>query len=146
VKTSTFLTVIISITNHSSKAIHPLLRLQPSLRNQPHTVALDLWKRLAWTGMLQRALGPLAASETTTATLGVTALCRGEYEIGASVEELRLPKASTPLPSSSPGHRTDREPGVRDAQDAFRDSFSASAPRQRRIWHSRVPCVISARD
>src|SRR5438034_5065351 len=96
VKTNTFLTILISITNHSSKPIRPLLRLQPSLRNQPHTIALDLWKRFTWTGMLQRALPLLAARKMTTATLGVTVMCRGEYEIGASVEELRLPKASPP--------------------------------------------------
>lgn len=145
VKTNTFLTIIVSITNNSSKPIHAFLRLQPSLRNQPHTIALDLWKRFTWTGMLHRALPVLATRATATTTLGATALCRGEYEISASVEELRLPKISSTPALSSSDRGTDSVARAGDAQEALRDSFSTSAPRQRRIWHSRVPCVISAR-
>ncbi|PGH04766.1 hypothetical protein AJ79_06988 [Helicocarpus griseus UAMH5409] len=141
-KTNTFLTLSATITNRSSKPIHPLLRLQPSLRHLPHSIALDLSKRLAWSGMLQRSLPILGAQQTTEVSLGITALCRGEYEIAASVEEARLLK-----PPSSGGEGSKSESGPNN--DPYFDSvFIANAPkeRQRRIWHSRVPCVISAHD
>lgn len=87
---NTFATVVVQIHNRSAQALHLSLRIQPSLRNQPHNIALDLSKRFAWTGMLQRVLHPaLAPGEILETKLGVMALCAGEYEIGATVEELR---------------------------------------------------------
>ncbi|KAK2731818.1 hypothetical protein FQN55_004432 [Onygenales sp. PD_40] len=139
-KTNSFLTLSVTIFNRSSKPIHPLLRLQPGLRHQPHNVALDLSKRLAWSGMLQRPLPILEGGASTVTTLGITALCRGEYEIAASVEEVRLLKAPVPDPEETKGADS-----VED-EYALLDTFSANAPKQRRIWHSRVPCMISARD
>ncbi|PGH03902.1 hypothetical protein AJ80_08604 [Polytolypa hystricis UAMH7299] len=149
VKPNTFLSLRVTILNRTSKPIHPLLRLQPSLRNQPHSIALDLSKRLAWTGMLQRALPVLGAGQTTQASIGITALCRGEYEIGASVEEIRhISKAAAAdadadtTTKESVGQRVEDD----EHEQAIRDAFDAIAPRQRRVWHSRVPCTISATD
>jgi hypothetical protein len=141
VKTNSFLLLRVTIINRSLKPVHPLLRLQPSLHNQPHNIALELSKRLAWTGMLQRALPAIGAGETAQATLGLTVLCRGEYDIGASVEEVR---ALNPLPASHPGIETGEAtpPGMPDAlQEAFKKGAA-----NRCIWHSRVPCTIIAQD
>lgn len=147
VKTNSFLTLTTTIINRSSRAVHPLLRLQPNLRNQPHTVALDLSKRLSCTGILQRALPILEAGQTTQTSLGITALCRGEYEIGGSVEEIRLTKP--PQATIDPKDSDDINSKIPEGTDntiTIPDTFSAEAPKQRRIFHSRVPCIISAHD
>jgi hypothetical protein len=123
-QTNTFATLTAYIRNHSSDRLHVLLRLQPSLRNQPHNVALDVSKRFAWTGMLQRALHPpLEAGEIREADLGIIALCQGDFEIGATVEEIR-PNTTPPTQS---------------------DGLSLVAPK-RRIWHAREPCLVDAVD
>ncbi|KAG5301843.1 hypercellular protein HypA [Histoplasma ohiense] len=147
VKTNTFLTLSATIINRSSKPIHPLLRLQPSLRHTPHAIALDLSKRLAWSGMLQRALPILEPHQTTEVTLGVTALCHGEYEIGASVEEIRRLNPSPPEVAIGQGATEKLRDSAATVSDPYFDNFFiANTPKRRRIWHSRVPCVISARD
>ncbi|PGH32140.1 hypothetical protein GX50_05101 [[Emmonsia] crescens] len=140
VKTNTFLTLSVTIINRSSKPIHPLLRLQPSLRHTPHAIALDLSKRLAWSGMLQRSLPIIEPLQTTEVTLGITALCRGEYDIGASVEEIRR------LKPYAPGGEESKDGTAAAADPYFDNFFITNTPKQRRIWHSRVPCMISARD
>jgi trafficking protein particle complex subunit 9 len=116
-----FATLTAKVHNRSSRAIHVLLRIQPSLRDQPNNIALDLSKRFAWTGMLQRVLHPpLEPGEVRDARLGIMALCSGSYEIAATVEEL---KVSIPAPSSA-------KP---DPSSQFND---------RRIWHARETCLI----
>lgn len=120
--TNVFATLTAKIHNHSSDCLHVLLRLQPSLRNQPHNIALDLSKRLAWTGMLQRALHPpLEAGEIREAELGIIALCEGEFEMGATVEEIR-PNAKQPT----------------------KNGGLPMGVAKRRIWHAREPCLIDA--
>jgi len=124
-RTNSFATLDIKIHNRSSDELHVLLRIQPSLRDQPHTIALDLSKRLAWTGMLQRALHPpLAPDEVRETSLGIMALCAGEYEIAATIEELKAPG--------------------KKAADGRVDLSSRSS--ERRIWHTREPCLIDAVD
>lgn len=142
VKTDDLLTLDVTVHNRSSRPIHPLLRLQPSLRHQPNNVALDLSRRLVWTGMLQQALPVLSSGESTTASIGVTVLCRGEYEFGASVEEARLLRPSLP--------DDDAAAGDSDAQryndDGIMDTFGADVVRRRRIWHAKEFCIIHAHD
>jgi hypothetical protein len=123
-QTNTFATLTAKIRNYSSDRLHVLLRLQPSLRNQPHNIALDLSKRFAWTGMLQRALHPpLEAGETREAKLGIIALCEGDFEVGATVEEVRH-NVKQPIQSGS----------------------LPLGATKRRIWHAREPCLIDAVD
>ena len=123
-QTNVFATLTARICNHSSDRLQVVLRLQPSLRNQPHNIALDLSKRFAWTGMLQRPLHPpLEAGEIREADLGIVALCEGDFEIGATVEEIR-PSAKQPTQIGS---------------------LSLGAAK-RRIWHAREPCLIDAID
>jgi len=123
-RTNVFATLTAKIKNHSSRRLQILLRLQPSLRIQPHNIALDLSKRFAWTGMLQRPIHPpLDAGEVREADLGIIALCEGEFEIGATVEEI--------------------ESGVK--QPLQIDTLQLGAIK-RRIWHAREPCLIDAAD
>jgi hypothetical protein len=137
VKTDDLLTLNVTVHNRSSRPIHPLLRLQPSLRHQPNNIALDLTRRLVWTGMLQQALPILASGESTSASIGVTVLCRGEYELGASVEEARLLRPSLDDGDSAPRRYND---------DGIMDTFGADVVRRRRIWHAKELCIIHASD
>ncbi|KAJ5127575.1 hypothetical protein N7448_008354 [Penicillium atrosanguineum] len=137
-KTDDLLTVSVNIRNRSSRPIHPLLRLQPSLRHQPSNIALDLTRRLAWTGMLQQSLPVLPSGESTQATIGITVLCRGEYEIGASIEEVRLLR-------SFDGHKEGEDDASRH-DDGIKDTFGADVVRRRRVWHAKETCVIHAHD
>ncbi|CAI7677812.1 unnamed protein product [Penicillium manginii] len=136
VMTDDLLTLNVKVHNRSSRPIHPLLRLQPSLRHQPNNVALDLTRRLAWSGMLQQALPILQSGESTQASIGVTVLCRGEYEFGASVEEARLLRPFGEEPKG------DADP----YDDSIKDTFGADVVRRRRIWHAKETCIIHARD
>jgi hypothetical protein len=137
VKTDDLLTLNVTVHNRSSRPIHPLLRLQPSLRHQPNNIALDLTRRLVWTGMLQQALPILASGESTNASIGVTVLCRGEYEFGASVEEARLLR---------PSFDDDGDSAARYNDDGIIDTFGADVVRRRRIWHAKGLCIIHASD
>ncbi|CEL01615.1 Putative Hypercellular protein HypA [Aspergillus calidoustus] len=143
VPTDEMLDLTVTVHNRSSRPIHPLLRLQPSLRNQPSNVALDLPRRLAWTGMLQQVLPVVHSGESKSATVGVTILCRGEYELGATVEELRLAR---PAPESE-GNNSSKSPDYPSADDGFiSDTFGADMAKKRRIWHARDTCVMTAHD
>lgn len=137
VKTDDLLTLNVTVHNRSSRPIHPLLRLQPSLRHQPNNIALDLTRRLVWTGMLQQALPILASGESTNASIGVTVLCRGEYEFGASIEEARLLR---------PPFGDDGDSTARYNEDGIMDTFGADVVRRRRIWHAKELCIIHAND
>ncbi|KAJ5566903.1 hypothetical protein N7535_006209 [Penicillium sp. DV-2018c] len=144
VKTDDLLTLNITVRNRSSRPIHPLLRLQPSLRHQPNNIALDLTRRLVWTGMLQQALPILRSGESTTASIGITVLCRGEYEFGASVEEARLLRPSFGQEKDSTAAGDSTSHGNND--DDIMDTFGADVVRRRHIWHSKELCIIHAND
>ncbi|KAI9697980.1 MAG: hypothetical protein M1836_004333 [Candelina mexicana] len=138
VRTDKFLSLRTRIVNRTQQPIYPLLRLQPSLRNQPHNIALDLSKRFAWNGLLQRPLPLLAAGQTTEVDLGICLLCRGEFEVGASVEEVRLWRP--------PPEKTDAEGGRATADTNVLFANKAIGERERRIWHAREGCMIIAKD
>jgi hypothetical protein len=129
VPTHTFLTLTTTIHNRSSSPIHPLLRLQPSLRNLSQPTALDLSKRLVWTGMLQRALPIIRPGEGREVKLGICAMSRGTFEVGGSVEEIRVWK---------------KDSGTGD--DGLDALALKERERGRRIWHAREACVIIAKD
>ncbi|GFF53838.1 transport protein particle subunit trs120 [Aspergillus udagawae] len=143
VQTDEMLDLTVTVRNRSSKPIQPILRLQPSLRHQPSNVALDLSRRLAWTGMLQQVLPILPGGESTSVTIGVTIFCHGEYEVGASIEEVRTLR-------SAPGFEKDQNsadgaPALHD-DEVIRDSFGLDVTRRRRIWHGRETCIMHACD
>ncbi|KAI9799449.1 MAG: hypothetical protein M1825_004549 [Sarcosagium campestre] len=101
----------------TTQTLRLILRLRPSLRElhldapigqtlgrsaaATHGTALDLSKRLAWHGALQRPLPVLQPGEATVIELGLCALCAGEFEVGASVEELVVVSPPPPFSVSS---------------------------------------------
>ncbi|KAF8849178.1 Trs120-domain-containing protein [Acephala macrosclerotiorum] len=135
--TDAFSELKVRISNRTTETIYPLLRLQPSCRNQPHNLALDLTKKLVWNGTLQQTLQPLPGMETIEASFGVTALARGEFEISASVEEARL--QNPPSEPAKPGTGRPRA-NTRQMMDAV------LGVRERMIWHSREPFLVTVRD
>ncbi|CAG8318233.1 unnamed protein product [Penicillium salamii] len=141
VKTDDLLTLTVTVHNRSSRPIHPLLRLQPSLRHQPNNVALDLTRRLVWTGMLQQALPILPSGESAKTSIGLTVLCRGEYEFGASVEEARILR-----PSVSDGNAPSADAADLHDEGGIKDTFGVDVVRRRRIWHAKELCIIQAND
>ena len=78
-----------TITNRTTRSILPILRLSPSLRNQPISVALDLSRRFAFDGLLQQSIRRIPPGESTIVEIGFVVLCRGEFEVTAGVEEVR---------------------------------------------------------
>lgn len=128
----TFLTLTTALKNRTSSPIHPLLRLQPSLRNQPHNIALDLTKKFAWNGTLQRALPVLGAGEEKEVRIEFCVLCAGDFEVGACVEEVRVLKA---LP-------TENLDGGGAAEDL--GGLTVLRRSERRVWHAREACIITA--
>lgn len=147
VSTDEMLDLTVTVHNRSSKPIHPLIRLQPSLRHQASSIALDLSRRLVWTGMLQQVLPILGSGESTQATVGVTALCRGEYEFGATVEEVRLVKAAPgSREQKAEAEKASRQSVFHDSEGAIKDTFGADVAKKRKIWHGKEVCVLDARD
>lgn len=134
IPTSTFFTLATTLHNRTSHPLHPLLRLQPLLRNQQHNVGLDLSKRFLWTGVLQRALPVLAGGETREVGMGFCVLSKGEYEVGACVEEVRRVKKVS-----------DGDGGGRDEGDLAM-SGRIEVGEERRVWYAGEPCVIVATD
>ena len=140
VPVDSFLTLTTTLTNRSSQPIHPLLRLQPSLRNQPHNVALDLTKKFAWNGTLQRALPVLGAGEERAVEMMVCVLCTGEFEVWAVVEEVR--RWSGARNGEGVGDEGERVI-PRDGADDLGGGFELGG-RERMVWHAREPCIITA--
>ncbi len=123
----------------------------PSLRHRPLNVALDFTRKFAWNGTLQRALPPLAAGSATEVALGAVPLCRGEFEISASVEETRL--WSPPAAANKDSNDNDDvaagtvpPPTRRERSETEIMMDAVLGAKERRIWHSRRPCFVSVRD
>lgn len=136
--TDAFSELKVRITNRTNETVNPLLRLQPSLRNQPHNISLDLSKKLVWNGILQQTLPPLAGKDSVEIIFGVTALARGEFDIGASVEETQIKEEHKNVEKSEGGGRP--RANTRTMMDAVLGA------RERKIWHSREPCRVVVRD
>ena len=125
VPVESFATLHIRIHNRSKDKLALLLRLQPSLRDQPHNIALDLSRRFAWSGVLQQALHPaLEPGDVREAKLGIVSFAAGNYEVNATVEEIK---------------------GLRRMAATSVDGIIGNGP-ERRIWHARMPCLIDAVD
>ena len=135
--TDNFSEVSIKIENRRAEAITPLLRLQPSIRNQHHNASLDLSKRFVWNGTLQQTLPQLPAGESVEVSLGMTCLCRGEFEISASVEEAQL----LGLPDEK-----EEKGSLRPRANTSSMMAALLGTKERRIWHSREPCLVIVKD
>ena len=125
-----FVKVTVRVSNRSPHPIYPLLRLQPSLRHQPYNVALDLSRKLAFNGQLQRPLPPLRPRDEREVSLGIVFLSAGEYDIGACVEELK--------PWTSPNDVNGSRPRAGTGEFLLSDFDS----KDRRIWYCQSPCLI----
>jgi hypothetical protein len=134
--TYTFSELIFRISNRTTTPISPFLRIQPSIRNQPHNASLDLAKKIIFNGTLQTPLPEIAARDSVEVSLGLIALCRGEFEVSASVEEARLLDSDATEEKGKNRARVD----TRMMVDAL------IGPKERRIWHSREPCILTVRD
>lgn len=135
VPTSAFLTLRTHIYNRSSQPIHPLLRLQPLLRHQPHNIALDLSRKFVLNGLLQRVLPMLEAQSTTEIDIGFCVLSEGKYEVGASVEEVESLDTAA-------GRKKNGEETTED----FALKSWTHGKGERRVWYASEPCVLVAED
>ena len=129
------------ITNRLAHPIFPLLRLQPCLRHQPPFIALDMAKKFAFNGLLQRTLPRLRAGEVREIELGCMFLCSGAFEIHASVEESRLWKQ--PCAAVEEGGGNGR-PGAETGELGF--GLGVDVRTERRLWSVREPCIVSVVD
>ncbi|KAM0136380.1 hypothetical protein ACHAP3_004610 [Botrytis cinerea] len=136
--TDTFSSITVRISNRSSNPIHPLLRLQPSIRNHSLTQTLDLSKKFVWNGVLQQTLPQIPGNEHVELNIGMTPLCRGEFELSASVEEVRLVE--------TPKEEVTVKEGGRARADTKNLMDAMLGVKERRIWHSREPSLLVVRD
>lgn len=134
--TDSFSQLKVLVTNLATEPIFPLLRIQPSSSNRSHNSSLDLSKKFVYNGTLQQTLPLLNPQESVETVIGITALCRGEYEISASVEEAKL------LGSQYSGTVEGGRP--RANTKIMMDALLGA--KERRIWHSREPCLLTVKD
>ena len=125
------------ISNRSLRPLRLLLRVQPSLRHQPYTVALDLAKKIAFNGLLQRPIQLLKPGESIKVLLGLSFLSAGEYEVGASAEEIR------PL---QPQLETGAREGARQRANTGDLAPPDFGEKERRVWYAKDPCVITVQS
>ncbi|OAQ65080.1 hypercellular protein HypA [Pochonia chlamydosporia 170] len=131
-----FLQLKVQVVNRTSKPITPLMRLMPALCHRPLNVALDYTRKFAWNGALQQLLPELQGHDSTEFVIGVTALCRGEFEIAASVEEVQVLDTRV---------REEGEPS-RPRSDTQKLMDAALGVKDRRVWHSRRACILRVKD
>jgi hypothetical protein len=129
-----FLTFKTKVHNRSLTSITPLLRLQPHLAGLPHNIALDLDKRLSWSGVLQQRLPAIQPGETVESEVGLVALCSGVFEIGATIEETEFPLTG----GDQKGNRSRGNTATRLQADILGEPTLRS-------WHMKEPCTIVAK-
>jgi hypothetical protein len=139
-----FAKIKVQLTNRTAQPIYPLLRLMPALRHRPLNVALDFTRKIAWNGTLQQSLPILAPHETRSVELGVTALCRGEFELAASVEELQMYEEPQVAGEKS-GEKAEVK-GRRPRSDTQKMLDAVLGSKERRVWHSRQPFIVMVKD
>ncbi|KAI0801663.1 hypercellular protein A [Xylaria sp. FL0064] len=147
-----FVQIKVQIANRMDKPVYPTVRIMPSLCNRPVIVALDFTRKFAWNGTLQQTLPLLDAKSSTELRIGATALCRGEFGISASVEETQLwniPEKNDKSEFNKKAQTQDEEQEIirqRERADTQTMMDAVLGAKERRIWHSRRPCVVVVRD
>ncbi|KAK4105022.1 Trs120-domain-containing protein [Parathielavia hyrcaniae] len=144
-----FLTLRVRVTNRSARPVYPLLRLTPTLCHRPFHVSLDFTRKMAkfaWNGNLQQALPLLeGGGRSVEVCMGVTALCRGEFEVLGSVEEARLwvdPREAV----AGSGKEGEKKGGKSEAEAQVMILGAALGKRERRVWHARRRCRLVVGD
>jgi len=158
VVTDTFIIITTKITNRSSRPIHALLRLLPTLRHQPASMALDLGRKFAFNGTLQNAVGIIEPGGSATVEIGCIVLCSGEYEISGMVEEIHLDNGD------DVSDREDRGSGASGVDGMTANTTSiernSGAPTEnfdlsdfadmkgssKKTWFTKEPCLLVAED
>lgn len=134
----TFANLVVRVTNWAPDDLKLLVRLQPSLHNQPHNHAMDLGKKFVWSGVLQRVLrAPIKPGQSAEMDLGIVALVAGVYEVSATVEEIRARRRAVDVGGSGSGS------GGGNGETVLPEIGEKI---ERRIWHARRPCLIRAVD
>lgn len=141
VVTDDFLTLVTTLTNRTARAVTPLLRLLPALRNQGANsgAAMDLTRRLAFNGLLQQSLRPLEPGEVRVVETGFVVLCKGEFEVSASIEEVKRGSGGRRDGVGGGGYE-----GVLGPDGIPIDVVAKMIGRK--TWVSREMCVVVARD
>lgn len=127
--------VKVKVTNRTSKPILALVRLLPSLCHRPLNVALEYTRKLAWNGTMQQLLPVMPAKGSAEFVIGVTALCRGEFELTATVEEVQVWE-----------DKAKRGSLTRPRSDTQAMLDAAVGAKERRMWHSSQPYILRAAD
>ncbi|KAI1390945.1 Trs120-domain-containing protein [Hypoxylon trugodes] len=140
--TDEFAQIKVVVTNRMDEPIYPTLRLMPSLCHRPLNVALDFTRKFAWNGTLQQTLPLIDAKSSTEVRLGATALCRGDFEISASVEETRLWTRA----KDKDGKDVEQTPPRRERSETEIMMDAVLGAKERRVWHSRRPYLVCVRD
>lgn len=135
VSTSTFVTLRTHIHNRSSQPVHPLIRLQPLLRRQPHHIALDLGKKFVWNGLLQKVLPIIEPGDAKEVDVEICILSEGEYEVCAVVEEVKIYAIEKDLNTN--GESEVEDPVLKDWRNGNRE---------RRLWYADEPCILIATE
>ena len=133
--------VKVHVTNRTSKPIAPIVRLMPALCHRPLNVALEYTRKLAWNGTLQQLLPKLQGRDSTTFVIGMTALCRGEFEFTATVEEVQPWED----PKGYDNGNGDAQ-GGRPRSDTQTMADAVLGIQGRRVWHSRQPFLLTVKD
>ncbi|KAG6324793.1 hypothetical protein E4U44_000125 [Claviceps purpurea] len=142
-----FMQLKVRVTNRTLRPISAVIRLMPSLCHRPLHVALDHTRKFAWNGALQQRLPELKGHESTEFVMGVTALCRGQFEVGASVEEVEVHQVL-----EEEEEKGEKEEQQQDKANGRTRSESqvlmegVLGGRERRIWHSRRDLMLTVRD
>lgn len=129
------------VTNRTNRPIRGVVRLVPALCHRPLTVALDHTRKFAWNGTLQQLLPELKAYGTEECEVGFTALCRGEFEVSASVEEVQAQDED-----NGEGGEKATQRNSRPRSDTQKMLDAALGVKQRRMWHCREAYRLSVRD
>ncbi|PTD03765.1 Transport protein particle subunit trs120 [Fusarium culmorum] len=128
-----FMQLKVRVTNRTAQKIHPLVRILPALCHRPANVGLEFTRKLAWNGTLQQLIPVLEGHGSAEVSVGMTVLCRGEFEISASVEEVQVWEGPRVAPTRA-----------RSESQTMQDA--ALGVKERRIWHARQPCMLMTRD
>lgn len=141
---NTFANLVVRVSNFTADPLKLILRLQPSLHNQPHNLAMDLGKKFVWSGVLQRVFrSPVRSGGSVEMELGVVGLVRGEYEVNGTVEEIRGGIGSGRKAGNGGNAGGNGGHGGEGGRDVVAEIGEKT---ERRIWHARRPCLIRVVD
>lgn len=141
-----FIEVTVTVTNRTNHAISPLVRLLPALAHRSLNVALDYTRKLGWNGTLQHVLPRLGAQQAADFTIGMTPLCRGEFELSATVEEVHVPQEQQTQEQQKEGGGGEQHQGRQRSNTQTMADDAALGVAERKVWHSRQPFILAVRD